>query len=113
MRDDDESAHVQIVHVVQDLLIRGRVLRGKAPVIGGEKELANLFLDAHVAQSGFHPVVCGGGPNFYRAPGGEAALLRKNFFFGSGAQFAALVLGPKKKNRAPKLNKKNYPRRLL
>src|SRR5713101_7568180 len=75
-----KSAHVQIVHVVQDLLVRGRVLRGKASVIGGEKELADLFLDAHVAQSGFHPVVCGGGQFLHRAPGGGGALVSNILF---------------------------------
>ena len=50
VRDDDESADVQILHVAEKLFIGGRVRGSKASVIGGEQELANLFVHRHFTQ---------------------------------------------------------------
>src|SRR5438874_390833 len=72
VRDDDESADVQILHVAEKLFIGGRVRGSKASVIGGEQELANLFVHRHFTQRGFHPCA-----------GGRSQVLRGAFCAGS------------------------------
>src|SRR5207247_8858633 len=79
--------------------VHERGLCRKASMLVGEKNLAALFLDAHVAQSGFHPVVCGGGQFFHRAPGGRGALVSNILFWGSAAALAACVMGHKEEYR--------------
>ena len=58
LRDVDESADVQIVDVVHHLAIRGGIGGGKAPVISGEKELADFFVIGHLAAAWLPPIAC-------------------------------------------------------
>jgi len=46
----------------------------KTSVIGGEKELPNLFVGSHLAQSGFHPGARGGRQFFIRSLRASALL---------------------------------------
>ena len=55
MRDDNESADMQVLNIVQKLLVGRRVSGGKASVIRGEQQLADLFAQRHFAQRGLHP----------------------------------------------------------
>jgi len=63
----DEPADVEIGHVVQDLPVGCHVRGRKTSVISGEKKLPDFFLDAHLAERGFHPGVRAGRPIFHRA----------------------------------------------
>jgi len=58
---------VEIGHVVQDLPVGCHVRGRKTSVISGEKKLPDFFLDAHLAERGFHPGVRAG-RQFFTAP---------------------------------------------
>ena len=58
--DVDEAADVKVVDVVHHLFVSESVARGEAAVIGGEKKLANFFVDGHRAEGGVGPFLRGG-----------------------------------------------------
>ena len=57
MGDIDESADMQVVHAVQHLRIGGGIGGRETAVIGGEKQLANFFLERHPASVAFDPLL--------------------------------------------------------
>ena len=57
MRDDNESADMQVLNIVQKLLVGRRVSGGKASVIRGEQQLADLFAQRHAGNEFRHQEV--------------------------------------------------------
>jgi hypothetical protein len=68
LSDIDEPADVELFDVAHHVRISRGIRRGEAAVVRGEKQLTDLFLDAHLLQRRFHPFVLfrgktrGGGP---------------------------------------------------
>src|SRR5215467_2474538 len=95
MRDDDESAYMQILHSMQELSVRVGVGSRETPVVSGEKKLSNLFLRGHLAQRGLDPGARGGRQSLRSVFRPGAGLLWSRFLLVCSVVLAASFLGHK------------------